>query len=521
MAPASSPRSGPRVARKAPCRLRDCDEPAVAQRVCDGHLQERFPAEWARLHKITGKVEPRLFTEPLRPLSRKTSRGYEIIDFAELAGEPLLPWQKHAVIRAMELLTDGSYRFRVILILVARQNGKSQLKRTVSLWRLYMEPRSFILGCAQDVSLAREQWNYAQETILACPDLKNELAKVRNVNGDEQFMLSNGSRYKIAASNRKAGRGLSIDELNIDELREQRSWDAWSALSKTTMARHNSQIWCMSNAGDDESVVLNQLRDAALSGRDPSICLLEWSAADGCELDDEVAWAQANPGLGHTVSHAAIRSALGTDPPGVFRTEVLCQKVDQIDGAVDYNAWKACADPSGSLEGLKGRVSCAFDIAPDGAHATLAAAAQLDDGRTRVEVVRAWTSTDQARDEMPELLDRIRPVSIAWYPTGPGAAFAPMLRPRAGSLEITGMKVAEACQGLADLVSARKIVHGAEALLDAHVSGAQKLPSGDGWRFTRRGGVGHVDAAYAAAGAIYVALTQEPAKKSRVRFMAY
>jgi phage terminase large subunit-like protein len=31
--------------------------------------------------------------------------------------------------------------------------------------------------------------------------------------------------------------------------------------------------------------------------RDPSLCLLEWSAPDGCELDDRKAWAQANPGL--------------------------------------------------------------------------------------------------------------------------------------------------------------------------------------------------------------------------------
>ena len=66
----------------------------------------------------------------------------------------------------------------------------------------------------------------------------------------------------------------------------------------------------MSNAGDDESVVLNQLRDAALSGRDPSICLIEYSAEDGCELDDTEGWRHANPGLGLTVSEAAIRTAM-------------------------------------------------------------------------------------------------------------------------------------------------------------------------------------------------------------------
>jgi len=471
-----------------------------------------------RSAQLVGHEHPRLFTPPLRPLNRKTSRGYEVAEFAELIGEPLLPWQRWAAIHAMELKPGGGYRFRVVLILVARQNGKSQLKRTVSLWRLYMDGARLVLGCAQDVSLAREQWSMALETIHACPDLSAELDQVRRVNGDEWWKLAGGGRYKIAASNRRAGRGLSIDELNIDELREQRSWDAWSALSKTTMARADAQTWCMSNAGDDESVVLNQLRDAALSGRDPSIGLFEWSAEDGCELDDPAAWQQANPGLGHTVSETAIRSALGTDPPNVFRTEVLCQRVDQLDGAIDLAAWKACADAAGTMSGLRDRLAVCFDVAPDGRHATLAAAAMLDDGRVRTEIIRAWKTTDEARGELPALLDRIKPAAIAWYPTGPGAAFAPMLRARHTSVELTGGKVAEACQGLADLAQARQVVHAADPLLDAHVSGAQKLSAADGWRFTRRGG-GHVDAAYAAAGAVYVALTMPPAKRARIRML--
>jgi len=66
--------------------------------------------------------------------------------------------------------------------------------------------------------------------------------------------------------------------------------------------------------------------------------------------------------------------------------------------------------------------------------------------------------------------------------------------------------VAQACQGLADLVTGRQVLHPGDPLLDAHIAGSKKLHQGDGWRFVRRG-AGHVDAAYAAAGAIHVALT--------------
>jgi phage terminase large subunit-like protein len=399
---------------------------------------------------------------------------------------------------------------------------------------MYMDGARRIIGVAQDVALARDQWNMCQETIHGCPDLEAEWGKVRNVNGDEWFEAA-GCRYAIKAANRRAGRGGSNDEVNIDELREQTDWKAWGAVSKTTMAKARGQVWAMSNAGDDESVVLNALRDTGLSRSDPSMCLLEWSGEDNCELGDRKAWAQANPGLGYIIAESSIASAMHTDTPAVFRTEVLCQRVDQLDGAIDLAAWKDCADPAGTMRGL--RFAACFDVAPDSQHATLAIAAPLDDGRVRVEIAGAWTSTDRARIELPRLLEEGKPAAFAWYPAGPAAGLAPILRAAAlkynrhpGKREIgelpedgtlAGGKVPEVCQGLADLALARQVVHSDDPLLNAHVSGARKLTSGDGWRFTRRGGgaAGHVDAAYAAAGAVNAALTLPAPRRARIRLL--
>ncbi len=467
-----------------------------------------------------GVTSARLFPEPVRTLSRRTSHGYEVIDFAEIIGEPLNPWQQWAVKRAMELLPDGQYRFRTVLIMVARQNGKSHLKRIVSLWRLYMDDDArLILGTAQDVAQASYQWKLTLETIRACPRLDRELDAVRKVNGQESFTLKSGAEYKIRATNDHAGRGLSVDELNIDELRTQKDWGAWAALSYTTMARPNPQTWCMSNAGGDESVVLNQLRDAALTGRDPSICLLEWSARDGCELDDWKQIAQANPGLGRTVRAAAIRSALGTDPPAIYRTEVLCQRVDILEGAVDASAWKACADETGTMDDLRKRLTACFDVSMDGRHCTLAAAGRLADGKVRVEIVQAWDSTEAARAELPALLGKVRPVKLGWFPSGPAAALAPLLQAWPCAEELNAAKAGQACQGLADLAKARQVVHGAQPLLDAQVIGSRKLQTGDGWRFVRRGG-GNCDAAYAGAGAVHLALTMPVPVRAKIRVLS-
>jgi hypothetical protein len=486
--------------------------------------------------KLLGSTRPRLYTPELRKLDRRTSLGYEAADFAEqIIGVPLIPWQRWAAIHAMELLPDGSFRFRKVLIIVGRQNGKSHLKRTVSLWRMYMEPKTQVYGVAQEVKLARKQWNFCQEAIHDSPQLEAEWGDVRNVNGDEYFWLSNSSLYAIGAASRKSGRGSSNDEVNIDELREQRNWQAWAALSKTINARPNPQIWCMSNAGDDESVVLNQLQDAGHAGRDEALGVFEWSAPDGCELDDWNAIRQANPGLGYILSEAGLRSDLASDPPEISRTEILCQRVHNLNSAIDLERWDSCADAMGTLDAHRGRIAACFDVAPDGQHATLAVAARLDGGRVRAEITAAWANTDQARKELPALLAKIRPAAFGWYPAGPAAGMATTLRPlalrynkRPGKREpgappedgtITGARASEVCQELADLVKALRIVHPADPLLDAHIRGASKLLTGDGWRFTRKG-EGHVDAAYAAAGAVSLALTIPEPRRGGIRGFA-
>jgi hypothetical protein len=510
---------------------------------CEDHKPgNRPPDNRPATRKVYGFTEARIATPPLRPLTRETSLGWEVIDFARLIGEPLLPWQEWAVIRALETLPDGSLRFRTVLIKVARQNGKSALKRVITLWRMYKYPRCRVLGIAQDVSLAREQWTLCQDTIHACPDLEEEFLRPRNVNGDEMFWLANGSRYAIKAANRRAGRGGSNDEVNVDELREQRDWAAWGAVSKTTMARADGQVWAMSNEGDDESVVLNQLTDVADAGTDPTLCRLEWSAPEGCELDDITGWRHANPGLGYIITEAAIRSALATDPPEVFRTEVLCQRVRNLSGAVDMAAWRACADEMGTMAALRDRIAAVVDVAPDGKHVTLAVAAMLDDGRPRIEIAGAWKSTAEAMAALPDLLGAIRPAWFGWFPGGPAAGIAPLCRSQAvkwnaaharpkrkndppgppADGEIKGSSVSEACQGLAALAQGRRLLHSADPPLNAQVSGAKKLLSGDSWRFTRGGGsaAGHVDAAYAAAGAVQGALIMPAPRRARIRMLA-
>ncbi|MBL8926328.1 MAG: terminase [Pseudonocardia sp.] len=481
--------------------------------------------------EVRGSTTPRLFTRPLvtgKPgpcgcscaLTPETSEGFRAVRFAEdILGVKLLPYQRWLLIHALELRAPGRFRFRTLLILISRQNGKSWICRLVALYFLYVRgqrEKVTVLGAAQSLAIAMESWAGAVELAEDVPDLAAEVDVVRRVNGEQCLGLVNGSRYKVSAATRGAGRGLSVDALLLDELREHRDWLAYGALTKTTTARANALTFGISNAGDDQSVVLNSLRSVALAETDDSVGLFEWSAPDGCELDDLDAWAQANPALGYTLTVDALRSFLSTDPPAVFRTENLCMRVDALDAALDLEAWKASADPTGSLAAVRDRVALCLDVAPDGAHVTLAGAGVLDDGQLRVEAFANWRTVDEARRALPGIVARVRPRAFGWFPSGPGAALGADLR-GLDAVELKGSEVIELCQEFADLVQSRRIAHPNDPLLNAHVAASARLQSGDGWRFSRKG-AGHVDGTYAMAGAVRIARTfPAPVKRQRAR----
>lgn len=457
-----------------------------------------------------GHEMPRLATEPLRVLTPSTSRGFSLIEFAEKIGITLLPWQRQAAVRALELNPDGSYRFRTVLILVGRQSGKTTLLKVWALWRMLEDEAMLVLGVAQGLDIAKESW---QGTVDMAEEFhKSSVAKVRYGAGDQTLQLMSGARYRIAAASRGAGRGLSVDMLILDEIREHRDWLAWAALSKTILARPKGMIVAISNAGDDESVVLNSLRDAGVAGRDPAMCLLEWSAPDGCDINDPENWAYGLPALGHTVEESSVRSSLATDPPAMFRTEILCQRVSAMNAALDASGWAHGADPAGSIGPYRGRMALGVCMAPDGAHVALVAAAGLPGGSFRVEPIASWSSTNQARVELPGILAKLSPTALAWFPAGPTNALAPMLRALPYAVELRGQAVSSACMGMADLVASGKVQHNANSLLDNQAATAGRTVSGRGeFVFT----AAH-HAVYAAAGALFVTAV-ESSKPERAK----
>jgi len=443
--------------------------------------------------KLVGRTTPRIFTAPLVSgapgpcgcgcaLTEETTRGFSVADFAaEVCKITLRPWQRWLLIHALETLPDGTFRFRNIVVLVARQNGKSTLSIVLSLWAMFARGVRVVLSAAQDLDTAEEIWQAGVDLVEETDDedlpVRPELLAFRRhvsmVNGKKALILSTGERWKVKAASRKAGRGLSGDLIILDELREQQNWFAWSAITKTTMARPLAQVWCFSNAGDVTSVVLRHLRlmaheklgdpdgavlaeaerivsaEAARLGapdefdleelrEDPELAdlnlddlevavddlfLAEWSAAPEKSKWDREGWCQANPSLGYgDITERAIASACGTDPEWEFRTEVLCQwPSGALLGIFDPGAWDAITnEPIVSPSGVKsadpedvivGDVVAAFDVARDGSKSYVAFGGRRPDGVLQAELRAVQPGTEWLRDWLMDHADRIESVS--------------------------------------------------------------------------------------------------------------
>lgn len=480
-----------------------------------------------------GRTEPRVWTPPLRELTPETSYGFDVITFAAtVLGQPLDPWQSWLVIHAGELLPDGRPRFRFVLALVARQQGKTHLLKVLALYWVFVERRRLVLGMSTTLDYAREAWAGAVDMAETCPYLAAELVEKRLANGEQRITSAHGCQYRIAAANRRGGRSLTVHRLVIDELREHQSWDAYNAAVPAMNAVYEAQAWFITNQGDDRSVVLDSLRGAATEhalhgGGDDRLGIFEWSAPDGADPEDLDALAMACPNMGRPghgtdpdalLAQARRAKAAGGEELTGFRTEIMCQRVHMLDPAIEPFSWAASGtDQPISLADHRDRVALCVDVSLDGAHASVVAAAVVD-GVAHTEVVGAWAGlgcTQILRDELPELVRTVRPRVVGWFPSGPAAALAADLGDRRGNRawpprgvlveEIRG-DVAAVCMGLAEQVRTAHVQHPRDPVLDLHVAAASRLWRGDAWVFARAG-AGPIDGAYALAGAVHLART--------------
>ena len=482
---------------------------------------------------IYGCEQPRVFTPPLRELTPDTTIGYDVIEFSsDVLGIDLLPWERWLFIHALEVVGDFDgvwrFRFRTVIVLVARQNGKSVMGMVLSLFFLYCLGAALVLGTAQDLDQATEVWEGAVEMAQESEELAEAIKQIYRGNGNKTLRLEGRRRYKVAAATRKGTRGKTSNLVLMDEIREHQDFKAWSAASKTIKAVRNGLIWCMSNAGDGASVVLRHLRvqahkaigdpdgivaalgesavevdseyredvEAALS----SIGLFEWSATPGCDKWDRQEWAKANPSMNYGfLDESAIAADCATDPEEDFRIEDLCQWSEvHVDPPFPIGSWDAGKDEESDIA-PDAALWWGVDVSADRTKSSITVVGKRPDGQWHAELVAYRNGTGW----LPGWFEKTAPN----YPEGMKVALQSRGAPVSSLMDVIaaveGVTIVECCGKdvagwsgrLWDAVAACDeesesdaipIRHRTQPALDLAANIAATRPMGDGaWAFDR------------------------------------
>lgn len=459
---------------------------------------------------------PRVFTPPLRDLSSPdASWGHDLIWFCdEILGEPLSDYQEWLALHSLEVLTrekalefasweddpaaeyakierlyespdvrggrpipNGRLRFTKVVILIARQNGKTDYVKKLIKWAIFRKRMPEVMAAAQTLNKSIDLWEEIRRELEAPESrLARHMSTPNKANGSKAIWTRGRKcRYRPVGIDENAGRGDTIDLLYIDELRTQKDFTGVNSLEATTTVPDNGLIVTTSNAGADHSVVLRDYRQLATrpveagDTENTRFGLFEWSADPDCDIDDVEGWKQANPDLGNgRITLATLRAARESTPEATFRTERLCQWVDELGDdvvpVVPLDRWQSLAVDRPVAVGER---VLAVEVSPESERVAFVAAGQTgrgahlvvrpDAGRfvvdEAVEVVRRFVAEN--RDPAAVLIDKDSPAA-AMVPKLMEAGIEPVL--------LSGGLVASAFREFRQAVSDGTVTHDSAAV---------------------------------------------------------
>lgn len=386
---------------------------------------------------MKGKTEPRIWTAPLRELTADSSLGFAAIQYAKTVLDmDLYPWQEWALIHELEIIgsleEEWRFRYRTVVNMVSRQNGKTELSKVIASFFLNVLCVEAVFGTSLSMDKAEEVWEAVILEQESHPALAAEIDKVARSNGNKRLVLTGLRTYKVGAPTRRAGRGDANDLVMLDEVREHRDWETWSAAVASTNAKPNGMVMCFSNAGDPDSIVLRQLRSQALEKINgtkasdfggnvdgDSLGWFEWSSPDKAETDDMEALAQANPALGYgRLTERALMSNRQTFPENKFRSECMCQQVETIlPEPFPDGSWEGGKDEE-SFIAPESPLWFGIDMSQDRKYVVIAVCGMRDDGDYHIEVIDRRIGSEWAVDWFRERVKKYGGMKLAFQERG-------------------------------------------------------------------------------------------------------
>ena len=315
-----------------------------------------------------------------------------------LRGQPfkIADWQRRFLSDAL------GPNIREASLSVARKNGKSGLIAALLLAYL-TGPLNAPVWRGIVVSLTGALAGELRDAIEQTAEISG-LAPLLNVKRSPppgSIEGLSGARLTILASDRATGHALGADLAVVDEagLLQEAQRDLWAAVLSSVSGR-DGRLLCISIQGDGP-----MFKEQSERADDPAVIWHSYAAPGDCALDDEAAWAAANPGLVDGIKSLsymadASRKAIAIPADAAsFRAYDLNQPRNPSQEMIcSVTDWLACERMPDELPERRGPAVLGFDI---GGSSSLTALAALWPATGRME---AWA----ACGDNPSLLERSR-----------------------------------------------------------------------------------------------------------------
>src|SRR4029450_6725423 len=352
-----------------------------------------------------------------------------------------------------------------------------------------------VVYTAQSRLNATEKWREHIE-IMVNSWLVEYIYNVRRQIGSECITFTNGSTYEPIKPNRTGGRSKSTALIIVDEALAHPMW--LLPVLRPTMAQRHSAPGCIgaqfiiiSNAGNDDSELLNHLQDlgheAIRDGNDKRVWL-EWSMQPGSDPLNHETWYQTMPTLDQPngISMEFLVEESGSMRLEDFMREYLCVRVPRSEAQlIPLDHWMALYrnDVVVSDTGI-----IAIDVSPGRQRATIVACSSVDE-YLPIEVIRSKEGLEWVVDTVEEITNRWS-CSVVIDAGGPAGSMIPVLQARGVDvIPIAARDVTHAAGHFYDCVMAKRVSHLNDFRLNDAIKGVSKRPVGERWAFDRNGNV--------------------------------
>jgi len=259
----------------------------------------------------------------------------------------LAPWQLFVVANLFGWWAEKRRVTRTAFISVARKNGKSTLAAGLALKMLFADSEAGPQVVC--VATSRDQARIVFSEAAMMTDTSATLRNMGYVYRSELRCPGNRGRFWAAGADSARLWGYSLSCAIVDELHAHKDRRLWDAVATSMVARQNPLLIAISTAGDDESLLFDEMRSAAqLAVQDDqgvdSFFAFDCYVPDDVDFRDPGIWAAANPSLGITIMPDDLATALAQartpSAEAAFRRYHLNQQITGAGQWIPVEIWR-------------------------------------------------------------------------------------------------------------------------------------------------------------------------------------